>query len=334
MFERLANRFVKGYPQVHNPSVQKDLLLFSSTLGILLNLFLVVTKVVFGLLAQSLAVVSDGLNNLSDTIGALVAALGALLSRRPSDHEHPFGHGRYEYVASFIVSFIIMYIAVELFRRGWQLFRQPEPMQTSWPVFITLVLSIIIKFWMYRYNTTINQQIQSTLNLSMAKDALGDVLATSGVLLSLLAYRFFYLNIDGLVGMGIGLFVGKTGLDLLLETVDLLLGKSPDEELVKTIDRLIMDGKWVQGYHDLVVHDYGRGNLLASAHVEIPGDRSVMEIHESIDAIEEKVKQETGVELVIHMDPIERKKSESPSEYQGISNNRFQQHTGSDNAHS
>lgn len=322
MFERIAKHFVKGYPDTQNPSVQKDLLLFSSLLGIVLNLFLVVTKIGFGWLAGSLAVISDGLNNLSDTIGAGVAAIGAWLSRRPSDEEHPFGHGRYEYVASFVVSFIIMYIGVELFRRGFALFRNPEPMQISVLVLLTLILSIIIKFWMYRYNTKINHQIQSTLNDSMAKDALGDVLATSGVLFSVLAYRFFGLNIDGIVGMGIGIFVFKTGLDLMLETMNHLLGRSPDEDLVKQIDAAIMDGKFVEGYHDLVVHDYGRGNLMAIAHVEIPGDKNVMEIHESIDQIENRVREETGVELVIHMDPIGRKK-EAQSEFQGFSNNRI-----------
>ncbi len=304
MFEQLAHRFVKGYPRTEDPQVQSRLIFFSSVLGIILNLILVVTKIIVGLLVNSLAIISDGINNLSDTIGSLVAAVGSWLSQRPSDKKHPFGHGRYEYIASLVVSFIIMYIAVELLRRGIALVRNPELLSITPAAAVVMIFSIIVKLWMYKYNHEIDKKISSTLNDGIAKDARNDVIATTGVLLSLVLYWLFAVNVDGFAGVLIGLFVLKNGYDLMRDTIDSLIGLHPDDELVHDIERLILDGKYVRGYHDLVVHDYGRENLFASVHVEIPSNLSVQEIHESVDAIEAKVREETHVNLVIHMDPV------------------------------
>lgn len=313
MFEQLAKRFVQGYPNTKDPQVQNRLILFSSTLGIVLNLILVITKIAVGVLVNSLAIISDGINNLSDTISSLVAALGSILSQRPSDNEHPFGHGRYEYVASFVISFIIMYIAIELFRRGVALVMNPEPLFLNTAATLVLLFSIAVKMWMYRYNMKIHKSITSTINEGIAKDAQNDVLATAGVLISLILYMAFEINIDGIASIMIAGFVFKNGLELMRDTLDNLIGQKPDEELVETIDKLIMDGKYVRGYHKLIVHDYGRGNLFASAHVEIPANLSVEEIHESIDLIEAKVLEKTHVNLVLHMDP-EYVYEENPSE--------------------
>lgn len=303
MFELLANRFVKGYPQTEDPEVQKRLIFFSSVLGIVLNLLLVIVKIIVGTLIRSLAVVSDGINNLMDTAGAVVAAAGSYLSNRPEDKEHPFGHGRYEYLASFIISFLIMFVGIELFRRGVGLVRQPQPMDVSWVAVLAMILSILVKTWMVIYNRFIDRKIQSTLNNGIAKDSFNDILATSGVLISLLLYAFTDWNIDGHAGIIISFFVFKAGWDLLRDTANNLLGQDPDRELVRSIENILLDGRYVKGYHDLVVHDYGRGKLLASAHVEIPRNIGVVEIHDEIDAMEKRVKEETHVELVLHMDP-------------------------------
>lgn len=303
MFDWLANRFVKGYPRTEDPQVQSRLIFFSSVLGILLNLLLVITKIIVGFGVNSLAILSDGINNLSDTIGSAVAAVGSFLSQRPSDKKHPFGHGRYEYIASLVVSIIIMYIAVELLRQGIALVRNPEPLSITWPAAIVMVFSIGVKLWMYRYNTKIDRKISSTLNDGIAKDARNDVVATTGVLFSLVLYALFSINIDGFASVLIGLFVLKNGYDLMRETIDSLIGQHPDEKLVADIEKLLLDGKYVRGYHDLVIHDYGRENLFASVHVEIPANMSVEAIHDSIDAIEMQVREKTHVNLVIHMDP-------------------------------
>lgn len=303
MFEWLANRFVKGYPQTDDPKVQKRLIFFSSVLGIVLNLLLVGAKLVIGTLINSLAVISDGINNLMDTAGAMVAAVGAYLSNRPEDKEHPFGHGRYEYLASFLISFLILFVGIELFRRGVGLIRAPQPIEVSGVAIGIMLLSILVKAWMVLYNRLIDRKVQSTLNDGIAKDSMNDILATAGVLVSLLLYAFMGINADGPASLIISLFVCKAGWDLLRDTTNNLLGQDPDRELVQSIENILLEGRYVKGYHDLVVHDYGRGKLLASAHVDIPRNIGVVEIHDEVDWLEQRVLEETHVELVLHMDP-------------------------------
>lgn len=303
MFQSLAKRFVKGYPQTDDPAVQQRLILFSSVLGIVLNILLVGIKILIGTWVGSLAVISDGINNLMDSAGAVVAALGSYLSARPEDEEHPFGHGRYEYLASFIISFFIMYVGVELFRRGIALTRAPQPMEVSPVAVFAMLLSILVKAWMVVYNKYIDKTIQSTLNEGIAKDSFNDILATGGVLVSLLIYAFADRNLDGPAGLVIAVIVLKAGWDLMRDTTNNLLGQEPDDALVQQIETLLLDGKHIKGYHDLIVHDYGRGKLLASVHVEIPRNIGIVEIHDEIDALENRVREKTHVELVIHMDP-------------------------------
>lgn len=304
MFEQLARRFVKGWPQTEDPDVQQNLILFSTVLGVILNLALAASKMVIGWLMHSLAIFSDGVNNLSDTLGSLVGAVGSWLSKRPSDEEHPFGHGRFEYLASFVVSFIILYVAVELLRRGITLILTPEPLGITPVAAVLMLLSIAVKIWMYRYNRMIDKRIQSTLNDGIAKDAMNDVAATTGVLLSIVLFLGFRINVDGIATVLLALFVGKNGWELARDTANTLLGEAPDETLVVRIGMRIMDGDHILGYHDLMVHDYGRGNTIASVHVVIPDDISVTELHRSIDAVEKRVLEELHVQLVIHMDPV------------------------------
>ena len=303
MFEWLANRFVKGYPQTDEPQVQQRLIFFSSVLGIILNLLLVTGKLIIGSLINSLAVISDGVNNLMDSAGAAVAAAGSYLSNRPEDEEHPFGHGRYEYLASFLISFIILFVAIELFRRGIALIQNPEPLEVSGAALFVMLASLAVKGWMVAYNRLIDRKIQSTLNDGIAKDSFNDMIATAGVLVSLLLYLFSGINIDGPASLVISFFVAKAGWDLLKDTTNNLIGQDPDKDLVRKIENILLEGRYVRGYHDLVVHDYGRGKLLASAHVDIPKNIGVVEIHDEIDKLENRVEEETHVELVLHMDP-------------------------------
>lgn len=303
MLHFLAKKLIPNYNNMANAKVQADYIALSGGMGLAINLFLFFLKLIIGTLMNSIAIQSDAFNNLSDSLSSIVTYFGSYFSKKPADENHPEGHGRFEYVASLVVSMIILYVGLELMRSSIQKVIEPEALDFHWGLFAILIFSIFLKVYMVRYNQYLANTIRSPLNEGVAKDSRNDVIATTGLVVTTMIAKWTGWNLDGFAGVIISLLVLKSGLEFAKDTISILLGEKPDEELCETIERLIMEGKYVRGYHDLKVHNYGRGRVLASVHVEIPMDIGVVEIHDIIDSIERKVMKETEVELVIHMDP-------------------------------
>ncbi len=273
--------------------------------GIVGNLFLFVLKFIVGASMKSIAIISDAFNNLSDTGSAVVTIIGAKLSQRKPDKEHPFGHGRYEYISSLIVSFIILLVGFELFKTSLQKILNPEEIHISPLLLGILCISVPVKFGMYVYNKRLGNAINSGVVLASAKDNLNDVVATGAVIVTALITKFVkFPMLDGIVGTVVSIMIMLSGFGISKDTIGVLLGTPPAKELTDKIRDMVMDTPGIIGVHDLIVHDYGPGRILASVHAEVPDNCNVVEIHEVIDALEHKISYEMGIHIVIHMDPI------------------------------
>ncbi len=253
---------------------------------------------------NSIAIISDAFNNLSDIGSSLVAIVGAKLSNRNPDREHPFGHGRFEYIASLMVSFIIMMMGVELLKAAFDKILHPQQLEFNLVLIIILSLSILIKVWMYSYNRYIGRIIHSGVQMATAKDSLSDVLATSAVIIATIAGRFVTLPVDGVMGLVVAGMVIYTGFDIAKDTISTLLGTPPTRELVIQISDIVLKDDCIVGLHDLIVHDYGPGRVMASVHVEVLDNVDIVKTHEIIDQIELQIQRELGIHMVIHMDPL------------------------------
>ena len=288
-----------------NPDTRTKICLAAGVLGIICNLLLFALKLGIGAIMNSIAIISDAFNNLSDTGSSVVTIIGAKLSRKKPDKEHPFGHGRYEYISSLIVSFIIILVGIELFKTSVNKVINPETLMLSPWLVIFLCLSIPVKLWMYSYNRKMGTAINSSVVLAAAKDNLNDVVATSAVIITAVVGKFVnFPPLDGVVGTLVSLMIIYSGFGITMDTIGLLLGTTPDPEITKTIRNTVIEAEGVVGVHDLIVHDYGPGRVLASVHAEVRDDCDVVEIHEVIDALEHKINNELGIHIVIHMDPI------------------------------
>lgn len=303
MLEFLANIFIKDNKNVGSPEVQSKYISLSGVLGLILNIFLFVIKLSVGLITNSIAIISDSFNNLSDSLTSVVAIIGSAASRKPADEDHPQGHGRLEYIASLIVGMIIIAMGIQLFSESINEIRNPSQTNTSWIFFVVLLVSNLVKIYMYKYNHYLSLKFNSTLNEGVAKDSLNDTMATTGIMISGLISHFTGVKLDGIAGLIIAILVFKTGLEFAISTISILMGEKASLELKEQIIQEITNGKYIKGYHDLYIHSYGRGRTIAHAHVEVPKDISVFEMHEVIDKIEKNVVEKTGVELVLHMDP-------------------------------
>src|SRR5699024_5015110 len=288
MTEFLIRKFIKNHENIENPIVRDNYIIFSGTLGLVINIFLFALKLIIGLIMSSIAIVSDSFNNLSDCLTSLVAIFGSKLSSKPADDEHPHGHGRFEYVASLVVAIIIIIVGLELFRSSIIRIFNPEEVAFKLSLIIILIASTLLKVYMYSYNKYIGKKINSTINMGLAQDSINDVFATLGVIFSSIVSYMTGYNIDGFAGLVVSILVMKSGFDLGKETVDLILGEIPDKSLYDKIEKIILSGKYVRGYHDLSIHDYGRGKILATAHAEIPKNLSVVSVHRIIDSLEKK----------------------------------------------
>ncbi len=278
---------------------------FAGVLGIICNLLLFAIKIGVGTAMSSIAIISDAFNNLSDTGSSTVSIIGTKLSAKKPDKEHPFGHGRFEYISSLIVAFIIMLVGFELFKSSFTKIFSPEKLVLS-PVLIgILCISIPVKLWMYSYNKYIGAVTNSSVILATAKDSINDVIATSAVIVSAVIGKLInFPYLDGIVGTVVSIIIFYSGLRIALDTIDVLLGAPPEKEMIDAIRSRVLSAEGVVGVHDLIVHDYGPGRILASVHAEVPDDCNVVEIHEVIDLLEQKINKELGVHMVVHMDPI------------------------------
>ena len=287
-----------------SPQARRRCGTIAGTMGILLNLSLSGSKLLAGLLTASVAMTADGLNNLSDAATSVVTLIGFRLAGQEADADHPFGHGRIEYVAGLIVSLAILLMGVEVGRSAVDsLLHASEPDFSPLAVGI-LCAAILVKFWMFWFNRTLGRHIGSAAMEATAADSLSDTLSTAVVLLSTLLGHFFQLHVDGLAGLLVCAFILKTGWEAARDTLDPLLGRPMDPELAADIDKLVLGHDHILGIHDLVYHDYGPGRTMMSFHAEVPADGDLLEIHDIIDHIERELKAKHHIETVIHMDPV------------------------------
>lgn len=304
MIKILIKQFIKNHQEVGNHDVREAYGILSGAVGIICNIFLFIVKLTIGLLMNSIAITTDAFNNLSDTGSSLVAIIGAKISRKDADHEHPFGHGRFEYVASLIISFIIMLVGFELLKSSVEKIFNPTPVVFSKVLMAILVLSVFIKIWMFSYNRYIGNLINSGVNRATASDSLNDVFATSAVIMTTVIGKFTGLPLDGIAGLIVSALIIYTGFSIARDTVSILLGVSPSDELVAKIHEIIDSNPFIVGSHDLRVHDYGPGRSIASIHAELSDQTNIVKAHNIIDSLEKRVLRELGVDIVIHVDPI------------------------------
>ena len=272
--------------------------------GILLNALLCMGKLAAGLLTGSVAIVADAFNNLSDAASSVITLVGFRLAGQAADEEHPFGHGRMEYLAGLIVAMAIILMGFELGKSSVEKLLHPEELTFSWLAVGILAAAVLVKLWMYSFNRALGQAISSQAVEATAADSLSDSAATGVVLVATLIEHFSGLQIDGLAGLLVAAFILKTGWEAAKDTLDPLLGRPMDPELADDIDKLVLSHPNILGIHDLVYHDYGPGRAMMSFHAEVPADGDLLEMHDIIDHIERELKEKHHIETVIHMDPI------------------------------
>lgn len=271
---------------------------------IVLNVVLCASKAVIGVASGSVSIVADALNNLSDASSNIVSVLGFKLASRPADPEHPYGHGRYEYLSGLVVAVLVLTIGIELIKSSVSKLLAPEPIEFSLALVAVLALSIVVKLWMASFNRSLGERIGSETLIATAQDSKNDVIATAAVLASALVSRFAGIELDAWVGLAVGIYIAYSGIELVKDTVDPLLGSAPDPELVRHIRDKIMSYPGVLGTHDLMVHDYGPGRKFASAHVEMAAESDPIASHDTLDNIEQSFKDDDGMIVTLHYDPI------------------------------
>lgn len=276
----------------------------AALVGIAVNLLLSATKFFAGLITHSVAVTADAVNNLSDTMNAAVALFAMRMAAKPFDREHPFGHGRMEYVGGLIVGMVILLMGIELLKSGVQSIISPAALTFSGLAFTLMGLSVLVKLFLYFFYSTVDKKIDSPTMRAAAKDSVSDVFSTGGILLSMLLTRFFGWQVDGYVGVVVALLVLKTGYSVCKETIDMLLGGKPDQELGDRLTQRLLSYEGILGVHDMVIHDYGPGRCVASVHAEVSAKSDIVEIHEVIDLAEREISKDFYLPICIHMDPI------------------------------
>ncbi|MCR5789394.1 MAG: cation diffusion facilitator family transporter [Lachnospiraceae bacterium] len=304
MIDFFARIFIKDYEQVHDINVRAQYGLLCGRLGIFFNLLLFVVKFLAGFLSGSIAVVTDAFNNLSDIGSSVVLLVGFKMSAEKPDLEHPFGHGRLEYVTGLIVSIIIILMGVELVKTSVGKIISPTDVDMSATTVLILISSVLVKLFMYAYNKSAADKLKSAALRGVSADSFVDSVATSIVLLTLVVNEFLGVNADGWCGLLVAVFILITGFTSAKDTIDPLLGTSIDREFAERIELFVESYDGILGMHDLVVHDYGPGRMMITLHAEVPADGDMVKLHDTIDNIERKLKEVLGCEAVIHMDPV------------------------------
>lgn len=304
MTQLLIKCFIKNHTETKLPSVREAYGHLGSIVGILANMLLCATKISVGLLFSSVAILADGINNLSDAGSSIVTLVGFKLSSKPADEDHPFGHARIEYISGLIISFIIFLLGLELIKSSIAKIISPDPLVVNGPMIFVLIFSIIVKIWLSAFNYKIGKLIDSATLEATAADSRNDVIATSAILIAIIIAHFTGLQLDGYMGCGVGLFILYSGYSILKDTTSPLLGQAPDAEFTKAIEEKLLSYEGVLGFHDLVLHSYGPNNYFASVHVEVAAEEDLLSCHDKMDIIERDFKNNLNVNLVIHPDPV------------------------------
>ena len=305
MITLLARIFIKDRNDYKNPSVRQSYGVLCGAVGIFLNLCLFAGKMAAGLMSRSIAITADAFNNLSDAASSAITLAGFRLAGQKPDPDHPFGHGRIEYICGLLVSILILFMGFELLKSSVTKILHPEELLFSPLILIILIASIFVKCYMFLYNRGLGKKLNSSAMTVTGMDSLSDMLSTAVVLLSTLTAHFTGLSVDGWCGVLVGLFICYAGLRAARDTVNPLLGQAPDQEFVRQINDIVMSHKEIIGVHDLIVHNYGPGRILISLHAEVPADRDILTLHEVVDAAEHELKNRLSCHAVIHMDPVQ-----------------------------
>lgn len=306
MISILAKIFIKDYGNTTAPKVRQAYGMLCGAVGIALNFFLFLIKAAAGWISGSIAITADAFNNLSDAGSSVITLVGFKMAGQKPDSDHPFGHGRIEYISGLLVSVIILLMGAELLKSSLDKIIHPEPINSNLLILVILAVSICVKLYMFFYNRMVGQKINSATMLAASKDSISDSVSTLAVLITTLLAFFTDIHIDGWCGILVALFVIWTGIGAMKDTVSPLLGQPPEEEFVKQIESIIMEykEKGVLGLHDLVVHNYGPGRVMLSVHVEVPSSGDILVLHDMIDLIEHRLANELNCSAVIHMDPV------------------------------
>ena len=304
MITFLASLFIKDSKNYKEPSVRQAYGVLSGAVGIGLNILLFFGKWLAGTISGSIAITADAFNNLSDAGSSIITLIGFRLSGQEPDPEHPFGHGRMEYISGLLVSVAILVMGFELIGSSIGKLRSPEPIESSALVFGILIASILVKLYMFFYNHSLSKKIESAAMKATSVDSLSDTVATTLVLIATLISKYTGLLLDGWFGILVGLFILYTGGSTLKETIDLLLGQPPKQEFIDEVKEIVLGHSMVHGVHDLIVHDYGPGRVMISLHAEVDVNGDIQDIHEQIDHIEHELQEKLHCSATIHMDPI------------------------------
>lgn len=304
MTKLLVRLFIKDSENYSDKKVRTAYGVLSSITGIVLNLILAGAKYAAGVISGSISITADAINNLSDAGSSIVSFFGVKISAKPPDKDHPYGHGRVEYISAFIVSFFVLFMGVELLKDSVGKIINPEPVKFSFLSLAILVISILCKLWLGVFNKNLGKKINSAPMMAVMKDSFSDCLATSVAAVSIIVSAFSNINIDGYLGVVVAVFIFIAGFDILKETLGDILGRPPEAEFVEEITEKIMSYPHVCGVHDMIIHDYGPSCRFASVHAEVPSDEDIMELHDIIDGIERDIYNEYGMLTSIHMDPV------------------------------
>lgn len=303
MIELIYKKFIKNHYDIENPAVRSAYGKLAGWVGIVCNVVLCIGKFFAGIISGSMSITADAVNNLSDASSGVIGLIGFKLAERSADNEHPYGHGRYEYLAGFLVAALILVIGAQLMRDSIIKIVEPSEVEFGIVTAAVLAVSILVKLWMMLFYKKTGKKIGSETVIATAADSRNDVISTGAVLAALIISELFKINLDGIMGAAVAVFILFSGVGLVRETMDPLLGKAPSEELVEKIHDKILSYDGVLGTHDLMIHDYGPGRQFASVHVEIPAEISFVECHEIIDKIERDFLS-AGMNMLVHPDPI------------------------------
>ncbi|MCY6371164.1 cation diffusion facilitator family transporter [Clostridium ganghwense] len=300
----LVTRFVKNHENTADPKVRESYGYLGGIVGIIVNFILFLIKLSVGLLVKSIAVTADAFNNLSDVLSSVITIAGFKLASKPADAEHPFGHGRIEYISGLIVAFMVMLVGFEFTKSSFDRIINPSKINFKLIPFILILLSIAVKIWLSKFNKYVGKKINSSALEAASLDALSDVISSSTVALSLFLSQWISFPIDGYVGIAVSLFILYSGYSLVKETINPLLGEAPNPKFVEELKKEVLKYDYITGVHDLIIHNYGPGRVMASLHAEVPYNMSIVKIHEIIDRAEKEISKNHNIFLVIHMDPV------------------------------
>ncbi|MGM0395676.1 MAG: cation diffusion facilitator family transporter [Bacillota bacterium] len=300
----LLNLTLKDDHDYQNPVTRRRIGYLAGIVGVVMNLILTIIKLTIGIMISSIGVIADGVNNMADSASSVVTLLGFKISGIPADKEHPYGHGRVEYISALIVAFMVILVGIQFIKSSVGRIMEPKAVEFEIVSFVILTVSIFFKVWLGFFNKNLGEKINSQGLKATAADAMGDALITSVVVISIVVGQFTDLPVDGLIGVLVSLFIIYAGYNLVKDTVSPLIGEAPSEELIQSIYNDIMEYKYITGAHDLVIHTYGPGRTMGTMDVEFPATIDVVSIHDVIDQAERDLSDKYNMSLVIHMDPL------------------------------